>query len=427
MSSCNFLKLALGVSLTVAGVVLFGYLPALAQTNEPPPLISSVVITSSAANSQPDDLMAAAEPAALLPAAPAVAPTPTFEDTLMEVVNQARWDNGNLPPLKRVSLLDTAAEGHSQRMAVGNFFAHCDPDTKTLPWDRMTNAGYIWNAAAENIAAGTVYNTSYEVMYHTGQYPGWMNSTGHRANILSSSFREIGVSYFHQANDEANVDLDSNSDCQRDPPPTPKRYFHYWTQNFGARDGTFPVRDRVYPVVINREAFLTDTRYVLLYVYGPTGATQMHFSNDNVVWTDWEPFANNKTWPLSLNSGQKMVYAQVKTNTTTYAITSDDIYLEPPAWPGVSIVNSPLVLGWAHTAGNQSYDVYRSATNPYLTSANGVPVGVDIPPPGTGTMLELEDTTPGTQFYLVTALGGDGVTEVTSNHVGRFVFPLTGG
>src|SRR5262245_9042113 len=102
----------------------------------------------------------------LIPTSAALA-APTFEDQVMEQVNVERWNNGNLPPLKRNAALDLSSETHSDNMASRNFFAHCDPDNSSLPWDRMTTAGYTgWNSAGENIAAG--YSSPAAVM------AGWM-------------------------------------------------------------------------------------------------------------------------------------------------------------------------------------------------------------------------------------------------------------
>ena len=72
----------------------------------------------------------------------------------------------------------------------------------------MTRAGYQWSGAGENIAAG--YASPEDVM------DGWMNSQGHRANILNCAFRDIGVGYVYLANDTGQVN-----------------YRHYWTQDFG--------------------------------------------------------------------------------------------------------------------------------------------------------------------------------------------------
>ena len=51
---------------------------------------------------------------------------PTFEQRLLELVNQERWRNGRLPPLKNSHALELAAESHSQRMATYNFLDNCD-------------------------------------------------------------------------------------------------------------------------------------------------------------------------------------------------------------------------------------------------------------------------------------------------------------
>ena len=166
-------------------------------------------------------------------------------------------------------------------MAARDFHAHCDPDTKTLPWDRIHAAGYMYNSAGENIAAG--YTTPSAVM------TAWMGSSGHRANILSTTFREIGVGYVYQSGDASNVRLDANGDCTPDSYNGP--YGHYWTQNFGRRNF-------VYPVVINREAYESTSRDVSLYIYGDGFAVDMRIRNDAGTWTDWMPYATNTSWTL---------------------------------------------------------------------------------------------------------------------------------
>jgi uncharacterized protein YkwD len=93
--------------------------------------------------------------------------SPSFEERVLELVNEERWNNGQLPPLKGSAQLHDAADGHSINMAIRDFFAHCDLDTKTSPWDRMEAAGYTgWSSAAENIAAG--YSTPEEVWRQLG-------------------------------------------------------------------------------------------------------------------------------------------------------------------------------------------------------------------------------------------------------------------
>ncbi|MFI2760550.1 sigma-70 family RNA polymerase sigma factor [Streptomyces echinatus] len=80
--------------------------------------------------------------------------------------------------------LDKAAQGLSDDMAARGFFDHTDPDGNG-PGERITAAGYRWSTYGENIARGQ--QTPQSVM------DSWMNSPGHRANILNCSFKNIGV------------------------------------------------------------------------------------------------------------------------------------------------------------------------------------------------------------------------------------------
>ncbi len=236
----------------------------------------------------------------------------TFEEQVLERVNQERAANvPSLPPLKGVNLLDNSSGTHSSNMATRNFHMHCDPDFNTNVGDRMTAAGYTWNAAAENIAAG--YTTPDAVMN------GWMASAGHRANILSVLYREIGVGYVLQGGDQANV---------RQSPPTGLcpftssnngPYSHYWTQNFG-------LRSNVYPVVIEGEAFDTSNPQVDLYLYGTGWAQEMRLRNEAGPWGAWQPFSSNVGWILSGGDGTKTVNVELR-NGATVRSASDSILL----------------------------------------------------------------------------------------------------
>ncbi len=229
---------------------------------------------------------------------------------VLELINQERMANGQLPPLKGVAPLDTAAGTHSENMALRNFFDHCDLDTGDSPWDRMNAAGYTsFSSAGENIAAG--YSTPQSVM------SAWMASSGHRANILSSNYREVGIGYFNQSGDQSNVRLDNNSNCQADYTSGP--FVHYWTQNFGRRNNVFPV-------VINREAYATTSRSVTLFVYGAGWAQEMRICNDYNQWTDWSPFVPNVLWTLPPGAGTKTVMVALR-NGEEIRFASDEIVL----------------------------------------------------------------------------------------------------
>jgi hypothetical protein len=181
----------------------------------------------------------------------------------------------------------------------------------------MTDAGYSWSGAAENIAAG--YTGPVSVM------AGWMGSSGHRANILDGSLREIGVGYFLQTPDAANIRTDANRDCAADGTLSFAAY-RYWTQNFGRRN-------TVYPLVIEREAAVALSRDVNLYVYGSGWATEMRLRNDSGTWSAWQPFAAEIIWPLPAENGDHSVSVQLRNSGGTIREAQDTICLEAPVDP----------------------------------------------------------------------------------------------
>lgn len=128
-----------------------------------------------------------------------------FTSRVIDLTNQERSKAG-LQALTFEHRLATAAEKHSQDMALQDYFSHQQPNGGT-PGDRITATGYQWSSYAENIAAGM--STPEAVV------AGWMNSPGHRGNILKPNLKEIGVGYYFLADDTGKVN-----------------YHHYWTQVF---------------------------------------------------------------------------------------------------------------------------------------------------------------------------------------------------
>ncbi|MER7182764.1 CAP domain-containing protein [Streptomyces hyaluromycini] len=104
------------------------------------------------------------------------------EAEVLKLVNEERAKVG-CSALSANSSLTKLAEAFSDDMAARDFFDHTDPDGKT-PWDRAAAAG-IANLGGENIARGQA--TAQAVM------DAWMNSEGHRANILNCDFKTLGV------------------------------------------------------------------------------------------------------------------------------------------------------------------------------------------------------------------------------------------
>lgn len=138
-----------------------------------------------------------------------MATDPTFINKVLDLTNQFRAQNG-LGALKLNSELNAAAQNHSQDMAVNDYFSHTGKNG-SQPWDRAKVVGYEAQTMGENIAAG--YNTPEAVVQ------GWIDSPGHRANLLNSKYTELGVGYFLLENDTGSVN-----------------YGRYWTQLFGSGD-----------------------------------------------------------------------------------------------------------------------------------------------------------------------------------------------
>lgn len=106
-----------------------------------------------------------------------------IEDKVIKLANQERSKNG-LPPLTKNWELSRVARYKSTDMRDKNYFSHTSP-TFGSPFRMMEDFGIRYTAAGENIAYGQ--RTPQEVMN------GWMNSPGHRSNILGASFDQIGV------------------------------------------------------------------------------------------------------------------------------------------------------------------------------------------------------------------------------------------
>ncbi len=108
-----------------------------------------------------------------------------IERDVIELVNQERAKHG-LKPLKANWELSRVARFKSDDMRDRNYFDHQSP-TYGSPFTMIKAFGIAHSSAGENIAAGQT--TAWQVMQS------WLNSAGHRANILNASFTEIGVGY----------------------------------------------------------------------------------------------------------------------------------------------------------------------------------------------------------------------------------------
>ncbi|SES90175.1 uncharacterized protein, YkwD family [Salinibacillus kushneri] len=113
-----------------------------------------------------------------------------FEQEVVDLTNQEREKQG-LAPLKIDKELSKVAREKSRDMAENNYFSHNSPNYGS-PFNMMKSYGITYRTAGENIAKGQ--RTPEEVVN------GWMNSEGHRANILNENFTHIGVGYVEQGN-----------------------------------------------------------------------------------------------------------------------------------------------------------------------------------------------------------------------------------
>ncbi len=114
----------------------------------------------------------------------------SYESEVIRLVNEIRVQNG----LKELSYdweLSRVARYKSQDMKDNNYFSHTSP-VYGSPFQMMKSFGIRYSAAAENIAKGQ--RTPQAVVNS------WMNSSGHRANILNSTYTKIGVGYVADGN-----------------------------------------------------------------------------------------------------------------------------------------------------------------------------------------------------------------------------------
>ncbi|MFD1178463.1 CAP domain-containing protein [Paenibacillus puldeungensis] len=110
-----------------------------------------------------------------------------FATQVITLVNQERAKQG-LKPLTGDYALNKMALAKAQDMSQNKYFDHNSP-TQGSPFDMMKSYGILYSYAGENIAMGQ--KTPADVVN------AWMNSAGHRANILSANFNLIGVGYYN--------------------------------------------------------------------------------------------------------------------------------------------------------------------------------------------------------------------------------------
>lgn len=220
-----------------------------------------------------------------------------YEYEVLVLTNKIRMKRA-LQPLKMQTDLHRAARYHTADMSQDRYMNHNTYDRDSR--DRLVQVCDIWTrmkgfydhtlAAAENVAEG--YPTPSSVM------KGWMDSKGHRKNILNGDYRAAGIAYIKESGQHP-----------------------YWGQSFGAMREDFHL-------LINLDALSTQEAEVSLYAQGEW--REMRLSNDGKNWTKWKSFRNETDWTLDTASEapQKQVFVEVKDGNGNSYRMEDTIRLE---------------------------------------------------------------------------------------------------
>ncbi len=239
-----------------------------------------------------------------------------FELEVIRLVNLERTSRGRAP-LRRNANLTNAARAHNADMIANNFFSHVGSNGSSSS-ERACTHGYTpygWGACyvGENIGAG--YTTPAAVVN------GWMNSSGHRANILNANYREVGTGH-----------------------STGGSWDNYWTLKLGAQPN-------VLPVFINNDTDETSTYQVTVTLtkedvssWGSIGTiTGMQMSQDpNFTGATWQPWSQTIAFELTRGNGEKTVYVKFTDGSNT-VISSDTITLNEPV-PNLSVDRTSITF-----------------------------------------------------------------------------------
>jgi uncharacterized protein YkwD len=216
--------------------------------------------------------------------------------------------NHGVPPLRWNYEMTHAARWFSWDSVENRPGGYCGHDDTlgNAPWDRAEYFEYPGFAGGENAFCGYVTPEA--------AIQGWMNSPGHRDNLLDPGWREIGLGYYRRDSDGRG----------------------YVAQVFGGHS--------IYaPVIIDNEAVSTTSPNVNLYIYdrqpqdgyaGWGAPTQMMVSNNpQFSGAAWTPYQSDKAWTLTGGTGWRTVYVRTRDSLNRTLTVSDTIY----AGPGVPL------------------------------------------------------------------------------------------
>ncbi|GIV06096.1 MAG: hypothetical protein KatS3mg016_1671 [Fimbriimonadales bacterium] len=204
-------------------------------------------------------------------------------------VNEVRLAQG-LPPLKLNESLCEAAQTYAETLLQAGQIRHVDAQGRRADY-RVATVGYFYHRLGENLAAGQL---SWERALEM-----WLRSPSHRANLLNADYCELGIGF---AADDTN------------------RSRATWTQLLGTRR-------HIYPVIINLDAFATDSPMVSVYVHGAREAYAMRYRIDEGAWSEWQAPCEWLRCRLPEWEGDHTVTVQLRIGGRVYE-ASDEIYLQ---------------------------------------------------------------------------------------------------
>jgi uncharacterized protein YkwD len=147
-----------------------------------------MVAVGCAAPTAPDALPAVASAAGWAEATPPAATAVVLVVSTVLALTNVERSKAGLPPFRASDRLMHAAQLHSDQMGALARMDHVLPGAKyPNPADRLAAANYAWQAYAENVAVGQASGAAVVAA--------WMQSSGHRANILNANYTELGVGH----------------------------------------------------------------------------------------------------------------------------------------------------------------------------------------------------------------------------------------
>ncbi len=127
------------------------------------------------------------------PSVPVSSTVLSIRTDMLRLINDVRTDAG-LPSLTANPFLDASAQLYAKDMSARVFFSHTDPDGHSST-DRIRAAGYLTPPCDCNWTFWTGENLASKQKTAVDAMTDWMNSPGHRANILSSNYDDVGIGY----------------------------------------------------------------------------------------------------------------------------------------------------------------------------------------------------------------------------------------